>query len=114
MTEKQEAAIRSIREDATPATDRNHEFLRKYLRNALEEYCGQSEAFADAVLAEGKTLGGCIDACGQGFGHCSDLDLYKKAVEYYLPGAEIVMTMEIRVPEEKNAKVLKIDLGSFF
>lgn len=65
---------------------------------ALNEFCRQSEAFAKAVLS-GKTFSECLCFIAKGTGNAlSDLDAYKKAVEFYLPGASVTMQLTIELP----------------
>ena len=63
---------------------------------ALENFCEQDEEFAQAVIQNSKTLSDCLAAVAKGVGNSiSDLDAYKKAVQFYFPGADIRCTMTI-------------------
>ena len=65
---------------------------------ALKEFCRQSEAFAKAVVS-GKTFSECLCFIAKGTGNAlSDLDAYKKAVEFYLPGASVTMQLKMELP----------------
>lgn len=62
----------------------------------LHEFCIQSSVFAKAV-AEGGSFADCMSAVAKGVGNSiSDIDAYKKAVRFYLPGADIVVKMDIQ------------------
>ncbi|MBQ8579323.1 MAG: hypothetical protein IJ448_01360 [Oscillospiraceae bacterium] len=61
----------------------------------VHEFCIQSSEFAKAVV-EGGSFADCMTAVAKGVGsHISDIDAYKKAVQFYMPGAEIVVQMQI-------------------
>lgn len=63
---------------------------------ALENFCKQDEEFAQAVVQNSKTLSDCLAAVAMGTrDFISDLDAYKKAVQFYFPGADIRCTMTI-------------------
>lgn len=62
----------------------------------LHEFCIQNSAFAKAV-AEGGSFADCMTAVAKGVGtHISDIDAYKKAVKFYLPGADVAVRMDIQ------------------
>lgn len=90
---------------------------------ALKDFCRQDEEFAQAV-AQGGSFKDCMIAVAKGVGQSiSDLDAYKKAVQFFFPGAEIRMQMTIDLigaaaapnPEEKpeQKKGIILDLMDF-
>lgn len=65
------------------------------IRKALIEFCGQSEEFAQAVV-QGKSFKECMAHVAKGAGQAlSDLDAYKKAVQFFFPTATISFSMTI-------------------
>ena len=61
----------------------------------LASFCRQDEEFAQAVV-QGGSFRDCMAAVAKGTGnYISDIDAYKKAVQFYFPGAEIKMQMTI-------------------
>ena len=69
--------------------------MKKAVRDTLVEFCRQDEEFAQAVV-QGGEFAKCMKAVASGVGSSiSDLEAYRKAVQFYFPGAEIRMTMEI-------------------
>lgn len=105
--------------------------------DAIKDFCTQEPEFAQAVVQSGS-FAECMKKVASGVGSSiSDLEAYKKAVQFYFPGAEIQMQLTIDlvgsaagkdepvnnsdklIPadleqvEEKN-KVLTLDLSSFF
>lgn len=64
--------------------------------NTLVSFCKQESEFAQAVAQSGKTLTDCLAAVAKDTGAAiSDIDAYKKAVNFYFPGANIKCTMTI-------------------
>ena len=62
----------------------------------LSDFCRQDERFAEAVLQKEGTFRDCLAAVSKGVGSAvSDLDVYRKAVQYYLPDAQITMQLSI-------------------
>ena len=61
----------------------------------IRDFCAQDEEFAQAVV-QGGSFADCMKAVAKGVGnYISDLEAYKKAVQFYFPGAEIRMQMAI-------------------
>ena len=70
--------------------------VKTALYNALLDFCRQDDEFAQAVVQCDKTLSDCAAAAMKGAGNSiSDLEVYRKAVQFYFPGAEVRMTMTI-------------------
>lgn len=62
---------------------------------ALKDFSVQDEEFAQAVV-QGGTFADCMKAVAKGVGNSiSDLDAYKKAVQFYFPGAKVKVQMSI-------------------
>ena len=67
--------------------------------DALVNFCRQDDEFAQAVVQNDKTLGDCVksavkDASSRNPG-ISDLEVYRRAVQFYFPGAEVRMTLTV-------------------
>lgn len=84
---------------------------------ALKEFCEQDEEFAQAIV-QGGSFAECMKKVANGVGSSiSDLEAYKKAVQFYFRGADVRFKMEIdvcpnRVKAEEHT-VSVIDLTSF-
>lgn len=62
---------------------------------AMKDFCLQNEEFAQAVV-QGGSFVDCMKKVASGVGNSiSDLDAYKKAVQFYFPGAEVKMQLTI-------------------
>ena len=69
----------------------------------LSDFCRQDERFAEAVLQNEGSFCDCLSAVSKGVGSAvSDLDVYRKAVQYYLPDAQITMQMSIYLGAEEK------------
>ena len=83
--EKGKAAVKGQKESA----------MKGAVLVALKDFCLQEEEFAQAIV-QGGTFAECMAAVAKGVGNSiSDIDAYKKAVQFYFPGAEIKMQLTI-------------------
>ena len=88
---------------------------------ALKDFCLQNEAFAQAVI-KGGSFADCLKAVAKNVGNAiSDVDAYKKAVQFYFPGADVKMQLTIDLPgtnatgtTDKKSSPMILDLGNFF
>ena len=72
---------------------------------ALVEFCRQTEEFAQAVV-QGGSFEQCMVAVAKGvWNSISDLDAYRRAVQFYFPGADIrvKMTVNLMASVEEDA-----------
>lgn len=105
--------------------------------DAIKEFCTQEPEFAQAVVQSGS-FADCMKKVASGVGSSiSDLEAYKKAVQFYFPGAVVNMQLTIDLvgaaadtnelsgvseqlaaldaePVAEQSKVLTLDLSSFF
>lgn len=82
--------------------------------NALISFCKQNNEFAQAVMQSNKTFSDCLAAVASGIagGAISDLDAYKKAVQFYFPGADIKCTMTIDLIGSAAGNTPPIEMSS--
>lgn len=91
--------------------------MKTAVRDALVSFCEQDEEFAQAVV-QGGPFEDCMKKVETGVGNCiSDLDAFKKAVQFYFLGAEVRFRMEIdvcpnRVKQPEKQAIL-LDLSDF-
>lgn len=75
--------------------DRYESAVCEAVCNALKDFCDQNSEFAQAV-AQGGSVKDCLSACVKGIGQsCSDLEIYKRAVQFYFKGADVHMQLTI-------------------
>lgn len=60
------------------------------------KFCEQNAEFKQAIEQSGKSFADCLKATVKGAGaSLEDLDVYKRAVAFYFPGADIKCTMTL-------------------
>ena len=97
-------------------TDKYGAVIKTYVHSALAGFCKQDESFAQAVL-DGGTFAECVKHCTEGISGntgISDIDIYRRAVQFYFPGAQVdfhisIITegAETRIHEEPERKESK-------
>lgn len=98
--------------------------MKGAVKAALEEFCRQDAEFAQAV-AQGGSFADCMKKVAEGVGNSiSDLEVFRRAVGFYFPGAtvEFQMTVDVcpnRVRTEEKAETkteapMVLDLEAFF
>lgn len=76
--------------------DRYGQAVKSFVASTLTNFCGQSQRFAQVVHETPATLSDCCAEIMKGCGsHISDIDVYRGAVRYYFPNAEIEFTLTI-------------------
>lgn len=95
MTSYQDQAITKIKAAKGAIKGQKERVVAPAVADALTDFCRQDEEFAQAV-AQGGSFADCLDAVVKGVGSSiSDLDAYRRAVQFYFPGADIKMQMSI-------------------
>ena len=75
--------------------DRYANIMKKDVEAALEYFCRQDEEFAQAVI-QGGTFEDCMKKVANGCGNgLSDLEAFRRAVQFYFRGADIQFQMKI-------------------
>lgn len=95
MSEFRDQALEKLRKEAAAVSGSKERAMSEAVRATLENFAGQEEEFAQAIV-QGGSFSDCMTTVAKGVGgHISDLEAYKKAVQFYFPGAEIRMQMTI-------------------
>ena len=99
MSFAQEAREKLQREANAGKFNSKENAMKTAVVEALTEFAEQSEKFAEAI-AHGGSFEECMKAVAKGVGSSiSDLDAYKKAVKFYMPGADVRFQMVIEICE---------------
>ncbi|MCL2856174.1 MAG: Cas9 inhibitor AcrIIA9 family protein [Oscillospiraceae bacterium] len=98
-------AIEKIKKElALIKGDRYVEVVKKPTAEALIEFCKQDAEFAQAVVQQDKSLGECLKSIMSGCGNgISDITVYRKAVQFYFPGADVRMKMTVDLCASVNS-----------
>lgn len=66
--------------------------------DALKTFCRQNAEFSQAVVQSDKPVKDCIESTVKGSGgSISDIEVYRKAVQFYFPGSDIRFSMTINL-----------------
>ena len=130
-------AYEKLKKERPAVTGQKEKVMADAVLNAVQEFCKQEPEFAQAV-AQGGSFADCMKKVAAGAGNAiSDLEAYRKAVQFYFPGAAVKMQLTIDLvgsaadanelagtseqlialeaeSVEEQGKVLTLDLSSFF
>lgn len=121
-------AVKKLDGEIKAVTGAKEKAMANAVLAAIQDFCRQDAEFAQAVV-QGKSFAECMKRVAAGAGNSiSDLDAYKKAVQFYFPGAEIRMQLTIDLigraaeaeeaeeaaPVAEQAKIISLDLADFF
>ena len=88
-------AVAKLKEERKDVKGQKEVIMANAVMAAIKDFCLQDAEFAQAVV-QGGTFADCMKKVAAGVGNSiSDLDAYKKAVQFYFPGAEIKMQLTI-------------------
>lgn len=88
-------AMNKLKEGQKNVVGQKERAMAPAVAEQLRSFCRQDAEFAQAV-AQGGTFADCMKKVAQGVGQSiSDLEAYKKAVQFYFPGAEVGMKLTI-------------------
>lgn len=80
--------------------------VKDAVKDALLQFCRQSEEFAEEVCATGKCMEECLVEITKDIGSSiSDFELYRRAVAFWMEGADVFAELRIVLPEEKTPDV---------
>ena len=69
--------------------------------DALKSFCEQNTEFAQAVVQTDKTFKDCVESTVKGCGSSiSDLEVYRKAVQFYFAGANVHFEMTLDLGDD--------------
>lgn len=119
-------AEKKLREGCKKVTGQKEKVMASPVMETLMDFCRQDTEFAQAVV-QGGSFEDCMKAVAKGVGNAiSDIEAYRKAVQFYFPGAKIEMQMTIdligdaaepkqkeKLPEEKKPERIVLSLEDF-
>ena len=95
--------------------NRYEDVICEPVRQCMLDFCEQNGEFAQAV-AQGGSFQECLKACSRGIGQaCSDLEVYKRAVQFYFKGADVHMKLTVDLGDggfSDNSKSIGLSLDS--
>ena len=88
-------AFEKLKKEKPKVTGQKEKAMADAVMDAIKVFCQQEPEFAQAIV-QGGTFAECMKKVAAGTGSSiSDLDAYKKAVQFYFPGAEVHMQLTI-------------------
>lgn len=76
--------------------------------NMLISFCKQDPRFADAVFEKKETLSDCIKAVSKDVTYAiSDVEAYRRAVQFYFPAADVDFKCVVVLPAEKKGVITR-------
>ncbi len=82
--------------------------MLKPVGQMLIGFCRQDKRFADAVFEKKETLSDCMRTVSKDVTYAlSDVEAYKRAVQFYFPSADIDFKCVIVLPAEKSGVVTR-------
>lgn len=114
MNEFYEKAIERLHDDKG-LSGQKETAMAPAVREALEKFCEEDGEFSQAV-AQGGSFPECMKAVAKGVGgSISDVEAYKRAVQFYFPGADIEVQMHVRLcADDAKPDGLLLRLDDFF
>ena len=95
MNEFFEEAKKKLNDGLKTVNGQKQKVMAPAVHDALLDFCRQDAEFSQAV-AQGSSFADCMDAVAKGVGQSiSDLEAFRKAVQFYFPGADISFQMRI-------------------
>lgn len=84
--------------------NRYGEVVKDAVAEALMDFCNKSDAFAAIIAQSSSTLSDCIKEIMAGCSSAiSDIDVYRRAVQFYCPEATVHFDMIIELPGAEAA-----------
>lgn len=112
-----QASAKLAEEKETAKYDRYANVMKDAVCEALDGFCKQDEEFAQAVV-QGGTFEDCMQAVAKNCGSAiSDLEAYRRAVQFYFPGADVKFHMSVNlcasVEDDERKNTVILDLADF-
>ena len=87
--------------------------VKSYVLDEICIFAKQNSEFAQAIKQSDKSFADCLKATVKGAGSSlEDLEVYKRAVAFYFPGADIKCTMTLDLGDGGFSNKTSTDTGS--
>ena len=98
MSYKEEAKKKLDNEYKSGKYDRYGTAVKSSVLDTLKKFIEQDEEFAQAIVQSSGTFSQCVEAAMKGCGSAiSDIEVYRRCVQYYFKGATVDFKMEINL-----------------
>lgn len=123
-------ALKKLDAEKSKVAGNHANLMKNEVLYAMKVFCQQNEEFAQAVV-QGGSFQDCMKKVAASVGNCiPDREAYKRAVQFYFPGAQVVVELTIDLigdaaeqirpakpvaaPSQQKAKIISLDLADFF
>ncbi len=108
-----------LKKEAEKVNGKKEVAIKDEVIKALISFSRQESEFAQAIIESDKSFSKCLEAVVKDSGDClSDIEAYRRSVEFYFAGADIQFNMTINLcasVENKNKSVsLNVSLEDLF
>lgn len=98
--------LESERKAMSCVTNKAIKIMYNEVANVLRNFCSQNEKFAEIVYKTKRTFNDCMNEVAKNHGDgISDIDAYRRAVQFYFPNSQIEFLMKMTLtgeePDEK-------------
>lgn len=101
-----QAAVKKITDGTKEVKGSKEGAVKSAVCDALVSFCDQSEDFARAVVDTGKCMAECLTEIMKDVGSSiSDVEVYRRAVAFWMEGAEVRAEIRIVLPDAKSPDV---------
>lgn len=108
MTQKAIEKIKTQLNEPIKGESKHIQVVKKPVVDALISFCEQQEEFAEAVVQSEKHLHECLAFVVKDVRSAlSDIEAYRRAVQFYFPGAVVDMVLTLRMSEFEEKKTSK-------
>lgn len=98
MNYKEQAIKKLTDEHKNGKFDRYGQAVKNEVLKALTEFIRQDDEFAQAIVQSSGTFSQCIEKAMKGCGSSiSDIEVYRRCVQFYFKGATVDFKMEINL-----------------
>ena len=98
MSFKEQAIKKLTDEHKNGKFDRYGQAVKNDVLKALTEFVNQDEEFAQAIVQSSGTFSQCVEKAMKGCGSAiSDIEVYRRCVQFYFKGATVDFKMEINL-----------------
>ncbi len=88
-------AMEKLEREKAAVTGSRERVMSAAVLSTVKDFCRQDTEFAQAVV-QGGSFAACMHAVAKDVDNCiSDLEAYKRAVQFYFPGAQVRMSLAI-------------------
>lgn len=89
---------KKLNEEQNKITGNKEKAMAEAVKKALIDFSKQDSEFAQAIMEHSGTFAECMVAVAKDVGnHISDIEAYRRAVQFYFNGADINFTMTVNL-----------------